>query len=203
VVVDDCSRSKVKPDAADGSRISALESDIASATKGLQNLQGKASTIEDDIKNLEKKILEIGGARLLAQKSKVDGLKLHINVANDEITKAEVAKMKAEKDSAKFAKSIESNKESLAEAENDLDELTEQVKECARYVEEIRSKVEDAKMAQDNSKDDLEKLKKELDEKTEQIRGFKKREVSVLHRFGSSTLDSPSLDGAPTEIADA
>ena len=62
------------------------------------------------IEDLEQKILDIGGARLLTQKSKVDGIKLHINLANDEITKAEVAKAKAEKHSAKLDASINTNK---------------------------------------------------------------------------------------------
>lgn len=170
-------RSKSKPDTADNSRISALEDDIASATEELEGLQQRAATVEGAIKALEQKILDIGGARLLSQKSKVDGLKLHITVANDELTKAEVAKQKAEKDSAKFSKAVESNRESLEEAEKEFDELKDQVDECARYVEEIQSKVDDAKQAEDNSKEDLQRLKIELDEKTEQIRGFKKKEV--------------------------
>jgi structural maintenance of chromosome 4 len=41
---------------------------------------------------------ELESSRLLEQKSKVDGLKLHINLTNDEITKAEVMKAKAERD---------------------------------------------------------------------------------------------------------
>jgi structural maintenance of chromosome 4 len=170
-------RAKSKPDAADNSRISALETEVASASHSLQELQQRATTIEEAIKSLEQKILDIGGARLLTQKSKVDGLKLHINLANDEITKAEVAKQKAEKDSAKLAKSIETNQESLSEAEKELEDLSQQVAECAQYVEEIKAKVDDAKAAEENSKEDLEKLKGELDDKTEQIRGFKKKEV--------------------------
>lgn len=161
----------------DNTRISALESDIASTTEELKGLQQRAAKVEAAIKALEQKILDIGGARLLAQKSKVDGLKLHIGVANDELTKAEVAKQKAEKDGAKFSKSVESNQESLEEAEKEFEELKEQVDECAQYVQEIKSKVDDAKQAEDNSKEDLQRLKAELDEKTEEIRGFKKKEV--------------------------
>lgn len=170
-------RSKSDRDTGENSRISTLESDIASATDVLQELQEKTAKIEGAIVALEKKILDIGGAKLLAQKSKVDGVKLHINIANEEITKAEVAKQKAEKDSLKFAKSVESNKESFSEAEREVEELRGQVEECVQYVTEIRSKVDDAKAAEDNSKEDLEKLKQELDEKTEQVRGFKRKEV--------------------------
>jgi structural maintenance of chromosome 4 len=58
--------------------------------------------IKEANKVLEKKILNIGGSQLVAQKPKVGGLKLHINTAKEDITKAEVAMTEAEKNSIKF-----------------------------------------------------------------------------------------------------
>lgn len=127
---------------------------------------------------MEKKILDIGGARLLTQKSKVDGLKLHINLANDEITKAEVAKAKAEKDVVKLEKSIQANSDALSEAEAGLEELDREMKQCEQAVQEIKDKVEDAKIQEENSKTKLDEVKDQLDEVSEKIRGFKKKEVS-------------------------
>ena len=146
-------------------------------------MQERTASIEEDIKKLEKKILEIGGARLLSQKSKVDGIRLHINLANDEITKAEVAKAKAEKDASKLHHTIETNSANLEEVQGELEDLNEQLEECTQYVNEIRSKVEAAQMAAENSKDDLESLKAELDEKSEQIAGFKKKEVGLIIKW--------------------
>jgi hypothetical protein len=60
------------------------------------------SMIKEANKVLEKKILNIGGSQLVAQKPKVGGLKLHINTAKEDITKAEVAMTEAEKNSIKF-----------------------------------------------------------------------------------------------------
>jgi structural maintenance of chromosome 4 len=116
----------------------------------------------------------------LTQKSKVDGIKLHINLANDEITKAEVAKAKAEKDSIKFDGTIEANRASLDEVEGELKELTGQLEECVQYVTELRSQVEAAQAAAEHSKDDLESLKAELDTKTEEIRAFRQKEVRII-----------------------
>ena len=65
-------RAQNKPDAGDLARIASLEEDIATSTEELNELQERTASIEADIKALEKKILEIGGARLLSQKSKVD-----------------------------------------------------------------------------------------------------------------------------------
>ena len=146
-------------------------------TGELEDVRDRATSIEGEIKTLEKKILDIGGARLLTQKSKVDGLKLHINLANDEITKAEVAKAKAEKDVVKLAKNIHTNKGALSEAEADLEELDLEMTQCAQGVKEFKDKVEDAKTKEENSKTTLDDVKSELDAVSEKIRGFKKDEV--------------------------
>jgi structural maintenance of chromosome 4 len=55
-------RSQSKPDVGDIARISALEKEIAAATSQLEELQKKSGVIEKAIKDLEKKILDIGGA---------------------------------------------------------------------------------------------------------------------------------------------
>ena len=173
-------RSQSKPNAGDVSRISALEDEITAATAELEQLQDKSGKISKAIKDLEQKILDIGGARLLTQKSKVDGIKLHINLANDEITKAEVAKAKAEKDSAKFDTSIDANKTALEEVETELENLSNQLGDLTGFVTELRGQVEKAQAAAENSREDLESLKTELDEKDQQIEAFRQKEVCGL-----------------------
>lgn len=173
-------RSKSKPDEGDTARIAELDGDIASSTAELDKLKKKASVVEKAIQDLEKKILDIGGSKLLAQKSKVDGIKLHINLAMDEITKAEVNKAKAEKDSKRFAKAVDTNTLALQEINEELEDLTSQLSECNALLSEMQSKVDAAQAAADNAKDDLESLKAELDTKTEQIQKFRQKEVSRL-----------------------
>ncbi|KAA1467870.1 hypothetical protein DENSPDRAFT_926927 [Dentipellis sp. KUC8613] len=169
-------KARSKPDATDVARITALEGEIDAASQELEELREKAGSIEDDIKALEKRILDIGGAKMLKQKSTVDGIKLHINLANDEITKAEVAKAKAEKDSVKLANAIESNEASLKEVQDELAGLVEQLEGVAETVAAIRAKVEAAQSAVDHSKDDLEELKTALDEKNEEVQAFRNKE---------------------------
>ncbi|KAH8094744.1 RecF/RecN/SMC [Cristinia sonorae] len=183
-------KAQSKPDAGDLARIASLDRDITSVTEELEELQEKTASIEKDIADLEKKILEIGGAKLLAQKSKVDGIRLHINLANDEITKAEVAKAKAEKDSVKLKTAIENNRAALTEAQNDIEELEAQLTECNDYVEDVRSKVNAAKSAQENSKDDLDNLKAELDERTEGIQAFRQKEMALKQKLGDTRKEA-------------
>ena len=162
-------------------RIEVLEGEIATATAELEDLEAKSGKIEDAIKELEKKILEIGGSRLLKQRSTVDGIKLHINLANDEITKAEVAKAKAEKDVVKHTSAIAGNAAAVAEADEEIKQLETQLREVNEYLEELNEKVEAAQAAAENSKDDLDTLKTQLEAKREEIQEFRKKEVRALH----------------------
>ncbi|KAL6304841.1 RecF/RecN/SMC [Sparassis latifolia] len=182
-------KSQSKPDADDVSRFAALEQEIANSTAKLEGLQEKAGSIEKEIKVLEKKILEIGGARLLSQKSKVDGIRLHINLANDEITKAEVAKAKAEKDTVKLESSIETNSASIKEVEAEVKDLSAKLTECTDYVDELRISVDKAQVAAESSKDDLDSLKTELDTKTEEIQAFRQKEMELSQRLTDAKKD--------------
>ncbi len=137
-------RTQSEPDAGDLSRIAFLECEIATAQDELARLQSPSGMIEEAIRALEREILDIGGSQLLVQKSKVDGLKLHINIANEEITKAEVAMAKAEKDSVKFKGSIASNWQSLESVEIEFGKLSESLQEVKDYVaDDIRANSKD------------------------------------------------------------
>lgn len=159
-------------------RIEVLEGEIATMMAELADLETKSGKIENAIKELEKKILEIGGSRLLKQQSTVDGIKLHINLANDEITKAEVAKAKAEKDVVKHTSAIAGNATAVAEADKEIQQLQTQIEEVNEYLEELKTKVEAAQAAAENSKDDLDALKTQLEAKRDEIQEFRKKQVS-------------------------
>ncbi|KAH9025772.1 SMCs flexible hinge [Lactarius hengduanensis] len=113
-----------KPGAGDLSRVAFLEREISTAQNKLKRLQSPSGTIEEVIKALERKILDISGSQLLAQRAKVDGLKLHIDIASEGITRAEVAMTKAEKDLAKHEGSIARNQQSLEGVEIELEKLS-------------------------------------------------------------------------------
>ncbi|KAI9566365.1 RecF/RecN/SMC [Boletus coccyginus] len=189
-------KAQSKPDARDMARIEVLEGEIATATAELEDLQAKSGKIEDAIKELEKKILEIGGSRLLKQRSTVDGIKLHINLANDEITKAEVAKAKAEKDAVKHASAIAGNAAAVAEADEEIKQLETQLKEVNEYLEELNEKVEAARAAAENSKDDLDTLKTQLEAKREEIQEFRKKEMELTQKLGDIKKEAAANEEA-------
>ncbi|KAH7886361.1 RecF/RecN/SMC N terminal domain-containing protein [Phlebopus sp. FC_14] len=185
-----------KPDARDMARINDLEGEIASSTRELEDLQSKAGTIESAIKELEKKIIDIGGSRLLKQRSTVDGIKLHINLANEEITKAEVAKAKAEKDVGKHGSAIESSSASLEEADKELDQLQQQLGDVSQYLEDLEEKVEAAQAAAENSKGDLEQLKTQLEAKREEIQVFRQKEMELTQKLNEVKKEAAANEEA-------
>ena len=172
------SRAQNKPNSGDLARIAKLESTISKATSELEKLQERAGAIKSEIAGYEQKILEIGGSKLLAQKSKVEGISLHISIANDEITKAEVAKSKAEKDVTKYTKSIETNQAALEETTAEVESLDEEIEETTGLLDQLRENVSQANDAVDQAKDEMDRLKSEVDAATEKIREFRQLEVS-------------------------
>ncbi|EKM61772.1 uncharacterized protein PHACADRAFT_135672 [Phanerochaete carnosa HHB-10118-sp] len=187
-------RGNTKPDSGDVARISTLDAQIEFATQELEGLEERTASIEAEITALEQKILEIGGSRLLAQKSKVDGIRLHLNLANDEITKAEVAKSKAEKDLAKLEKSLRSNGESFEQVQSNLDELEISLDECNEYLNNLRTEVERAQEIEENQKEDLEKRKRELEEKEEEVDGFKKKQMELKQVLADARKEAAEND---------
>ncbi|KAJ7680246.1 RecF/RecN/SMC [Mycena polygramma] len=179
-------KSQNKPNTGDVARVAKLDTEIHNSEAELEELQEKASKIEQAIEELEKKILQIGGSKLLTQKSKVDGIRLHINLANDEITKAEVAKAKADKDLVKLAKSIKAKSATVEEANRELEELNGQIDELAAFIADHQANVQEAKAAAENSKDDLETLKASLDQKEEEIQAFKQKEAELEQKLAEA-----------------
>lgn len=88
--------------------------------------------------------MEAGGIKLRFQKAKVDGVKEQIDLLNDRITKSIVSKSKAEKDAARFAKSIVKQQQQVEEMNAQLEDLKKKVDENSKVANEIRSKAEES-----------------------------------------------------------
>lgn len=154
-----------------------MEKKIESFEAELESLQENADKINAAIQALEKKILDIGGSKLLAQKSKVDGIKVYINIATEEITKCEVNMATAEKDLKRLGDSIENKSGELAKVDEEVEKLQNELKTCEEYVANLQDEVAKAQEAEESEGGNLESLKQELDEQTEKIQKFRKKEV--------------------------
>ncbi|KAG8974695.1 hypothetical protein FRB90_009718, partial [Tulasnella sp. 427] len=179
-------QSQSKPDAGDVKRIAVLDGEIASASAEVNKLRKQANTIQQVIEGLQNKILEIGGTRLRSQKAKVDGLKEMMDLANDQITKAEVGKAKAEKDVEKYTHSIDAAEAQLEEMKAEIDELDNVLASCQEDINGVREKVNMAQEAAEKHSNDLEDMKSELDEKQASINKFRKKELAINQSIDES-----------------
>ncbi|KAJ7589585.1 RecF/RecN/SMC [Mycena floridula] len=182
-------RSTSRPDAKDVGRIAKLNQDIETCTAELEDLEDKSKTIRDEIQELKNEILKIGGSRLLMQKSTVEGIQLHITVNNDELTKAEVAKAKAERDLVKLTASIENNAAVLENAQAEVDRLKAEIEENRELLSKIQRKVDTANAAVETHGEKLDELKQQLDEKNEEIQQFRKLEAKLKGQLKASETE--------------
>ena len=86
--------------------MSDLKSIISTQKSQLSKLTDNSSKIEDQIKQLQEKILEVGGVRLRMQKAKVDGLQEQVDTCNSGLTKLQVEKATREKSYVKMVKNL-------------------------------------------------------------------------------------------------
>ncbi|KAF6748357.1 RecF/RecN/SMC N terminal domain-containing protein [Ephemerocybe angulata] len=182
-------RAQNKPDATDLARIKQLQREIDAATTMLEELQENADAINKDISDLEEQIMKIGGAKLMTQKSRVDGIRTHIALANEFITKAEVAKSKAENDVKRLTASIATNTANLEEVKQELEVLNEEVVQHVEYRDKLKGEVETAQVELENQKDTLDELKEGLDEAEAEIAGFRKKEMELNQKIADLEKD--------------
>jgi structural maintenance of chromosome 4 len=100
-----------------------------------------------------------------------------IDHTTDRLTKAEVGRTKAEKDSAKLEKALSSEKLTLETLDDELAELDHSMKENAAASELVRKEVEKATEVLVDKKEELAEMKGVLDEKLAIISRFRAREV--------------------------
>ncbi|KAJ3715083.1 RecF/RecN/SMC N terminal domain-containing protein [Lentinula raphanica] len=183
-------KAQSKPDKNDVARIKVLEDNIARYEVEIEDLKGQASTIEMALQEVEDKIMKIGGSKLMAQKSKVEGLKNHIDLTNDLITNAEVTKTKAEKDVEKYQDTLENDTAALTDMEKELAELDGQLEELRGFVQDVKAKVEAAEAAEESKREALAERKAQLDEKTEAVEAFRQTEIKLQKAIDNYQKDA-------------
>lgn len=193
-------RTQSKPDAADESRIKQLNKEISSLEREVAKLREKSSGISDQIKELQNKIMEVGGVKLRAIQSKVTVTKGLLDMANESITKAEVGQAKAQRDIEKLNKALESNKVKIEEAEAEAEVVDGDLAACTADLNVLREKVQEAMDASTDVQEALAEAKAELDEKSGHINAFRALEVgSTTGSLAAKTELTILLDGYQAE----
>ncbi|KAG0242079.1 hypothetical protein BGW41_004895 [Actinomortierella wolfii] len=169
-----------KPDQV--AKMKQLASKADKLRKEVDAIKVNTVAIEAKIKELQNKILDAGGVKLRAQKSKVEGFREQIEALGDRMTKTKVAKNKAEKDIVKLQANTSRLEKELENITAELAELEEKMKERASLANAVRKKLEDAKNLMEDKRDQMEEMKRELDEKIKAINKFRTAEAEMKNQ---------------------
>lgn len=172
-----------KPDVADQKRIATLDAEIATITKEVNKLKEKTGAINEQIKELQNKILDVGGVRLRAIQSKFTTTKGLLDLANEAITKAEVNQAQAERTAQKLEKSIAANKEKLDECDTEIEAVEADLQACTADLAVIQEKVQEAQDATTDVQEALAESKAALDEASVEVNAFRKLEVDIKQKL--------------------
>lgn len=138
-----------RPSSSDGERVSVLESDVARYEKEIEDLQENTIGLEDEIKSLNEKIMQVGGVKLRGQKAKVDGIKEQIETLSEEVSSAEVSLAKIDKNKSKQEKVQRDLDAELGSVKNEVQRLD---LENACQTKNASGSKQDAEKAQEVSK---------------------------------------------------
>lgn len=130
---------------ADMAKMKQLAKKVTDLQAEKTEIKKNAQLIEAKIKDLQNKILDAGGVKLRAQKSKAEGIREQIEALGDKVTKTKVANNKAEKDIAKLGNQIAKHEKELAEVSEELERLEQEIKEKTQEAVGIRKRAEEAK----------------------------------------------------------
>lgn len=172
-----------QPSATDASRIKELQKDIASLNSGIEKHRGETFSVEEEIKALQDKIMEVGGEKLRMQRALVDGLKDQISSHNEEISFAEVRKAKAEKQKIKLEKDMTKAAKERDAAVADLQKLDDDIQNQGTKADELRQQVEEAQAALATRKAQLQELKEDLDVKTSELNETRAIEIEMRNKL--------------------
>lgn len=118
---------------------------MSTMQKEVDSIQSSSTKIETEIKELQEKVMEIGGVRLKSQQSKVDGIQDQLVSLNNSITVIQIEKSAKERSLNKSVKSLEKKNLEMGEMEEEMRELLESIELERESAVEIKKQVKEAK----------------------------------------------------------
>ena len=167
----------------DDGGMKALEKQIASFGKEIDDLHSETAHVEAEIQALQDKIMEVGGIRLRSQKAKVDGLKEQINLLGEEISNAEVAKAKNEKLKIKHEKAKADAEKDIKSLAGDLEKLESDIAKQTAEASKHREEMEKEQEVLETHKEELAVLKKNLDTQTAVLNSTRAIEIEMRNKL--------------------
>ena len=173
-------RKHKQPNEAELQRFEQVGKDIALNEKELSKLVSSADKIETDIKELQEKILEIGGIKFRTQKAVVDGINEQITSLNERASKLKVERATREKNLAKVKKAVDSKSAEIQEIQEQLETIKANLAEQVESAVDIRERVKEAKKVLSDKEIVMEELKEKMNSNTEIVNEIRRNQVSRM-----------------------
>ncbi|KAI8147562.1 hypothetical protein BJV82DRAFT_351738 [Fennellomyces sp. T-0311] len=186
-------KTRIEPSPEDVKRHGEIGGEIEQLEQEMAELKEKTTEIEETIESLQEDIMEAGGMDLRLQKMVVDDVTKRIDTLNNKITKAMVAKAKAEKDVVKLESSIKKYEQEDNKIDKDIQKLEAESLEKAKEAAEIAKQVDELNKNMEEKKQRIDSIKSDLDEKTKQINELRKSEIEIkskLENYQRSLADN-------------
>ena len=167
----------------DDTKIVSLEKEISQHEKGVEKIKSETAGVEAEIKELQDKIMEVGGVRLRAQKAKVDGLKEQIATLTEEISTAEIARSKQEKQQSKHKKAFLEAEAEVASTAEEMESLVNEGQSRDKDASGSKRQAEEAQEALETKQEELATTKRELDEKKAELNSIRGVEIEMRNQL--------------------
>uniref|UniRef100_A0A060T4P0 Structural maintenance of chromosomes protein n=1 Tax=Blastobotrys adeninivorans TaxID=409370 RepID=A0A060T4P0_BLAAD len=149
----------------------------------LAKLKEHSHSLEQEIADLQEKIMDAGGVRLRMQKSTVDSLKEKIELASTRLSNGVVEKNKAENEIKKQTRIIDDAEKEIKGSEEDYESLNSEMQTKLEEVQSLESEVEKYTSEVEDRQENLESLKSELDEKKREINKVRSVEIEIKNKI--------------------
>ncbi|KAL9052323.1 MAG: hypothetical protein Q9162_005467 [Coniocarpon cinnabarinum] len=174
--------SSSQPTKSDG-RTTILQKDMQTLQNEIASLVENTTGIEGEIRDLQEKIMDVGGVKLRGQKAQVDSLKDQIKNLQEQIAGAEVDLARETKLKAKHEKSSNDAEADIATVEKEVEQLSDEEQRQTNDLGASRKEADEAQEALESKREVMEALKNELDERTVGLRQSRGEEIEMRNQL--------------------
>lgn len=149
----------------------------------LQELKDGASSLENELKELEEKIMDIGGVKLKMQKSKIDGIIQKVEILNQKTSSVVHTIKKLQNEIKRSEKSLANNEKELQNGKVELVNLEEKFSKKNGSTLDLERKINEFENEKEKINSESEEIKDELDAKQTQINELKSTEIELENQI--------------------
>ncbi|KAI9257368.1 hypothetical protein BDA99DRAFT_441174 [Phascolomyces articulosus] len=179
----DTLKTQMEPKPEDVERYGEIGEEIENLEEEMAELEEKPKDIDEQIESLQEDIMDAGGMDLRLQKIVVDDVNKRIENLNTKITKAMVAKAKAEKDVIKLESTIAKYEQEDGKIEEDLKKLEAESAVKTKEAAEITKEIDDLTKSMEEKQKEIDDFKNSLDQKNKEINELRKSEIEIKNKL--------------------